>query len=438
MLLIYSTEITPRLEYIARLVFTDILGLEITFTSDSVIFNSTEQPKLNYSTNRFHNEPFLKSGGLLFSASIEMPKVEPVYFGEVTGFFKTSDDSLLPFDPLSSSFLLVSRLEEYIPGPRDRHHRFKARFSLQYRYDLLEKPMVNVWSRMLGQKLTEIYPDLEIRKPEFTFLSTIDIDNAWAYRNKGWIRTLSALAKELFKGSFRRFKRRLAVLTGQRPDPYDTYDYLFSELDGLSGNIIFFLHVGDYGRHDRPVSWKNTEYRKIVREISRKFRIGIHPSYFSSRSEDHKRILHEISRLESITGKKIETSRQHYLRLSFPKTYQRLIEAGIREDHSMGFADMAGFRAGTCTPFYFFDLTTGHETSLRIIPFQIMDVTLKQYMKLSPVDAREKIATLMNAVREVGGVFTGIWHNESVSNKGEWKGYRETFEFMNRIGSRNT
>jgi len=40
----------------------------------------------------------------------------------------------------------------------------------------------------------------------------------------------------------------------------------------------------------------------------------------------------------------------------------------------------------------------------------------------------------MNEVKKVGGTFVSIWHNETVNDLGEWKGYRDVFEKMNRLG----
>jgi hypothetical protein len=138
--------------------------------------------------------------------------------------------------------------------------------------------------------------------------------------------------------------------------------------------------------------------------------------------------------LKKIVGKEISKSRQHYLNLKFPKTYNNLVKAGITEDYTLGFADQTGFRAGICTPFYFYDLKNETKTNLFIVPFQVMDGTLLNYMKSSTDEAFEEIKSIMKEIKEVGGTFVGIWHNETVNDLGEWKGYREVFEKMNKLG----
>ena len=102
----------------------------------------------------------------------------------------------------------------------------------------------------------------------------------------------------------------------------------------------------------------------------------------------------------------------------------------------MGYANRIGFRAGICTPFYFYDLKKEKATSLRIHPFQVMDVTLKDYMGLTPEESKEAIKKLMLEVKKVGGTFTALWHNETLGEDKRWKGFREVFEFMNELGAK--
>jgi hypothetical protein len=123
--------------------------------------------------------------------------------------------------------------------------------------------------------------------------------------------------------------------------------------------------------------------------------------------------------------------------VNFPDTYERLVEAGIGQDYSMGYASVPGFRAGTCKSFLFYNLAREEETSLRIIPFQVMDRTLKDYLGLSPQDSMAVIRELVDAVRTVNGIFSTIWHNDAFSDTGEWKGwaglYREMLAYIQNL-----
>jgi hypothetical protein len=96
----------------------------------------------------------------------------------------------------------------------------------------------------------------------------------------------------------------------------------------------------------------------------------------------------------------------------------------------MGYPDEPGFRAGIARPYFFYNVIDDQLTNLRIIPFQVMDVTLYDYKKLDPVDSKEIILRLINETRKVGGLFVSIWHNTSLLNNEEWNMWREVFEFM--------
>jgi hypothetical protein len=89
-----------------------------------------------------------------------------------------------------------------------------------------------------------------------------------------------------------------------------------------------------------------------------------------------------------------------------------------------------GFRAGTCLPFKFYNLSLEKEMPLEIHPFIVMDITLKQYLGFDPETASEEIIRLIKTTRAVNGTFTSLWHNESLSEKGSWKGWRKVFEKM--------
>ena len=96
----------------------------------------------------------------------------------------------------------------------------------------------------------------------------------------------------------------------------------------------------------------------------------------------------------------------------------------------MGYHDACGFRAGTCKPFLFFNVKTNEVTNLRLFPFTIMEGTLNDVMKLSIEESKKIISDLITEVCVHDGIFIPLWHNSTLSNRNEWKGWREVFEFM--------
>ena len=137
--------------------------------------------------------------------------------------------------------------------------------------------------------------------------------------------------------------------------------------------------------------------------------VGIHPSYGSGDRVES--VQKEIRRLEQILDRPICSSRQHYLKMSFPETYRTLIANGIEEDYSMGYSEVPGFRAGTCTPFKFYDLQANEPTNLTVYPFAVMDRTLNDHLKLSPEEAIERVSDLFAEVKAVHGTLVSVWHN---------------------------
>jgi hypothetical protein len=61
-----------------------------------------------------------------------------------------------------------------------------------------------------------------------------------------------------------------------------------------------------------------------------------------------------------------------------------------------------------------------------------MDGTLNQYLKISPDEAQSVIKKIIEEVKKVNGTFISLWHNESLSEIREWKGWREVFIRMTR------
>ena len=63
-----------------------------------------------------------------------------------------------------------------------------------------------------------------------------------------------------------------------------------------------------------------------------------------------------------------------------------------------------------------------------------MDGTLHHYLKLEPKEAFQEIEYIMHEVKNVGGTFVSVWHNETVNDTGLWEGYQQVFDKMNKLG----
>ena len=430
-ILIYSECQSPRLQYVLNYIFRDCFGCDFSVTDQETIFSPYQGPKINYS-GKYGLDGFrIPASGLLLENCIRKMEPMPETSGEVPQLFSDDKEADLPFDIFSAVFYMISRYEEYLPHEPDHHNRFDAGSSLAMKYDFLELPVVDLWVMDLRERLTGKYPELDLSPGTFKFLPTSDIDLPFAILHRGIFRKMGANIRSSLKRNGESDMRR-AVLSGEVKDPYDTFDEMerIHSIRGLKP-IIFFLTSG-YGKYDKSISPQNETFRELVGQTMKFGNPAIHPSY---RSAGKPAILQkEIRTLSNITGVDIQVSRQHYLKFNLPESYRHYLEAGIRKEYSMGFASHSGFRAGTSKPFHFYDLEKEMETPLKVTPFQVMDRTLKDYMKLSPISAVEKIRKLVNAVRSVNGTFVSIWHNDAFSDMGEWEGWKVVYlEMLNHI-----
>jgi hypothetical protein len=432
MITIYSNTLTSRLSYILQLIFNDLIGIEFELTSDREKFSRRSGPKLSYASERTGDELLICPSGLVYEKEIKSQVLEISEWEGLKIFYRTSAAADLPFDIFSASFLMVARYKEYLPYQKGELLRFEAAESLAFRYGFLEEPVINQWAIKLKEILQKRYSELQFPGRKFQFISTIDIDNAYAFRHKSFIRTVGALLKSLLHRDTHAFLSRVATLLGKDEDPYDTYGYIDQVEKNFGFRSVFFFLVGDYNRYDTSISIRSLAFRNLIKSIAVDHKVGIHPSVSS-----HKNIAilkKEVYRLAGVLESQVIKSRQHFLAFELPTTFLRLLQLGISEDYSMGYASHVGFRAGICSPYRFYNLLEDKETDLVVYPFEVMDVTLQQYLRLNPDEAIEKIRELMDKVKKVNGTFISLWHNESLSDKGVWQGWRRVFEEVVRMG----
>ncbi|MFT4576380.1 MAG: hypothetical protein ACI9SI_001307 [Polaribacter sp.] len=433
MILIYTHKITPRLRYVFKHIFTRILLIPVKFTTTIEEFIAHNGLKMTYSKAPLGKEFFIRSNDLLFEQGVNDLEINIFDYEGVPCFFNAGSNSVLPFDVFAASFFLISRYEEYLPHVRDAHERFTAEQSLAFKYRFLEKPVIDIWAYKLLDKLQKKFPDYTYETRAYKYISTIDVDNAYAYKHKSFIRTSGGFLKDFFGLKLRTFWDRFIIVTNIKKDPYNTFRSILALKKQYKVDTIFFFLVADYTTFDTNVSVAKNKFRLLIKSIGDYTEIGLHPSYFSM--NDEALLKKEKERLEAITNTIMVKSRQHYLRFNLPVTYQNLIDLEIKEDHSMGYASHVGFRASTCTPFYFYDLDFEIQTPLKIVPFALMDTTLNDYMELTPRQSLGKIRELKNEVKAVNGTFVTLFHNESSSNYLRWKGWRKVYESMLKIAT---
>ncbi len=426
MLLIYTPKVSPRLYYILNLLFREMIEIDFEITNDVQTFQGFDGPKLNYSTKPFNDELFISSQQILFETGVRQQRTEVIEYGGIPVIFASNQPASLPYDPLAAAFFMVTRYEEYLPFRGDSYGRFRGEKGIAYQKSFHFIPVVNHYVEHIKHILHDKYPALRFGAKNYQFVLTYDIDIAYSILEKGTIRTKGAYLKALIKGDKEFMDMHKKVLAGKMQDPYDTFEYQFQLNNKHQVYPIYFFHLGDYGMYDKSIPWTSDRLQNLIREIHGRYLIGLHPSFASNAKP--KLLGLEIDRLNAITGKPTIRSRQHYIMLKFPDTYRTLAEIGVREDYSMGYQSILGFRAGICSPYNFYDIEREESTALRVYPFCAMDSTLHHQLNLSADTALDEVKQYVDEVRKVNGMFIFIAHNNLIDTHSEFKGWQSRFE----------
>jgi hypothetical protein len=435
-MLVYSPIITHRLRYtcnfIAREIFQHQPEVMPELTSDTVVYANYPGYRINYSTEEqpgtgLHIQP----QGLLGEQGIRLQNIQCFQAGDYPAFFKTTGEP--GFDMFAAIFFLLSRYEEYLPHQQDMYGRYAHQQSLAFRENFLDRPVINYWLKHLRDLLAGQHPEKSVSAPAFKFEPTYDIDEAYAYRYKDWKRSAGAAIKNLLKGDWKSWAERRNVLAGKIADPFDAYSWI----DDLHRPYAFrphyfFLVPAKTGKYDRNILPAETAMQSLIQQHAKKYAIGIHPSWQSG--DDTTLLQTEIHRLEQISGVKITASRQHFIRMRLPDTYRRLLHAGIKEDFSMGYGSINGFRASVASPFYWYDLENEQATSLLLRPFCYMEANSFYEQKITPLQALEEMRHYYTITKKVNGTLSMIWHNTFLGTAKKFSGWREVYrQFIEEI-----
>ncbi|NER16221.1 polysaccharide deacetylase family protein [Spongiivirga citrea] len=423
MLLIYTHKLTPRLRYAFKHMFTRVLQIPIEFTTRIEEFIAHGPLKITYTKQALQNEFFVKSNDLLFEQGIGDIEINMQQWDDTPCFFATnSDKSSLPFDIFAAAFYLLSRYEEYVPHVKDMHGRYPVNESLAYKNKFLEQPVIDVWAYKLLTVLKERFPDLKAKPTPFQFTPAISVPLVFAYRKVGILRTVSGTFGDLFRFRLRKVLLRYAVLFGIKKDPYDTFDDFINLHNTYNIQAIFFFLFAKYATYDKNISVYSNVFRALIKSVSDHAITSLLVSYEAF--YDFDLLKKERKRLSDLIHRPIIRVMQHYNKLDFPDSYRNLIDSEVKEDYTMGYPDTIGFRASTCTPFYFYDIGSEMPTALKINPVVTTDEALKLIGDKDQII--DKITEIGKAIKSVNGTFIFKLHNHTLIEN-EWKGWREIY-----------
>lgn len=419
-LLIYSHTSSSRLQYICNFMLKEQLGVGYKFTIDSEAFRAHDGPKLNYSNSKFSSNEFqIVPHTLLFEKNIYDQNIQCFEWNKTKAFFK-SESGDFSFDILAASFYLLTRYEEYLPHTKDEYGRFPHNASLAFREGFLNQPLVQIWMADLAKKMQAVFPTLSFKQTSFRFTPTYDIDIAYSFKGKGWLRNVGGFLKSPSLN-------RIAVLAGLQKDPYDVYVLLHELHSKYQLNPIYFFLVADSrGEYDKNLSPYSFYMWRLFKQHAKKYTVGIHPSWKSYGNVDT--IRKEKKILETATEKTVTRSRQHYIRLILPETYEQLIEAGIAQEHSMGYGSTNGFRASVADDFYWYNLAKEITTPLRIFPFCWMDANSFYEQQQDAIASLSELQYYLAQCKAVNGQMITIVHNNFLGTDSVFAGWGSMYQ----------
>ena len=398
---------------------TRVLGIEVSFTTKVEDFIKHSGAKITYTTKPLQNEFFIRSNDLLFEQGVNNFEVKIFEWDGIPCFFSAGERSTIPFDIFSASFYLLSRYEEYLPHVKDNYGRFPAKESLAYQRKFLQLPVVDIWAYKFLEALEKRFPELERKSSSYNYTSIIDVNTSHAFAHRGFVRTVSGLAYDLGSLKLGRVLDRVKVWLNPRKDAYDNFSFLTELHKKNKVKSLFFFQFATYSTFDKNVSPNSNSFRFLIKSIADYSKVALAASYSSF--TNFELLIKEKKRLSGVINRPIDACRMRYNRMNLPDTYRTLIDAGFSDDYTMGYTHEPGFRAGTCTPFYFYDMNLEIQQPIRIHPFAFHDYAFigsgAKDVILRNVDA------LYQSVKLVNGNFTSIFSNELLGSEHrvDWK-----------------
>jgi hypothetical protein len=343
----------------------------------------------------------------------------PILFGEgITE--KHGNTIVIHADIIAGTYYLISRYEEMVRSDvRDQYGRFPGKESLPYRAGFIDRPIIEEWGAQLRLKMREAGLDIPEPAPGINKVYlTHDVDQMAHYR------TIRGMLGGVLRGIKRRKEGQMALKSyfgGVIFDPWYTFPFMYKLDDELRQKIgperceiiTFFRAGGNTMKEDKPFPvLTHPDYKTLIRYTRRKkIGFGLHTSFEAGCNPE--KIPNEVSNLSKHTRQEITYNRNHYLNSREPADFEHLIANGITDDFTMGYADMAGFRLGTCKPVKWINPASRKLTNLTLHSLIIMDCTLheKKYMYMNSFDAYQYCVRLADCVEKYNGDLVLLWHN---------------------------
>lgn len=433
----------PEIEYTCSVVFTEWFDIdyEIMIAEQSVILISSGNNKLQLNVDFFAKASNnwlmpetlpslpLKNYNLselriILRNDIHICESElPVLYG-IPEIAVTENRIDCSIDILGVIFFMISRYEEIVIKDRDTHNRFSAKSSVAYKENFLFRPIVNEYLELLFALLRYLFPQLERKRMYFKISPTHDVDVPFRYLNVSPFQLVKHIGGDILK----RKSMLLAfdtlfcwnkVKNGKvEYDPYYSFDFIMaqSEKHGLKSSF-YFLPSGS-PEMVMQYSVMLPEMHALLQTIDKRgHEIGIHGFYGTYLNKEV--FKDDVALLKKTLGilginQEIKGGRQHYLQWQNPVTFTVWENAGMNYDSTLSFADMPGFRCGTCYEYSVYDCIARKMLNLKERPLIAMECSIiaERYMNLGLTDkALQLFKKLKDACHYYNGNFVLLFHN---------------------------
>ncbi len=428
MLLVHTQKVTPRVSYTFKQICKRILGLDVDLTSKIETFIAHDGPKFSYGKQPLGKELYFQSVDLLFEHGLNDVDVQVSKWEDTMCFFDVKHEiSALPYDIFAASFYLLTRYEEYLPHVKDAMGRFPATESIAYQYGFLQDPVVDIWAFKFMKILLEKYPNLEFEQRKFSIMPILAVSETFAYKNKGILRSIGGGIRDLWNLKLDEFTDRFRTLLGLKKDPYDIFDFVIDLQKNKKRKAKVLFGIGDYSNYEKNIGYNKPQHRTVIKHIGDYVDVGLKASYEAVCELTV--LKKEKERIESILNRKLKYSMCSFFKIKLPEAYRNFIELEVGEDYSMGYSENSGFRAGTCTPFMFYDLDYEVQTPLVVYSFCFSNLGQRED-KSTEEEVRSELNAYMDRIKEVKGTFIPVFGNTLFSDIYHQSFWKSIFKFI--------
>ena len=433
----------PEIEYTCFVVFTEWLGIEYEITTaeqDTILIssgNKTLQLNADFfvkaSNNWLASESMpalpLKNYNLdelkaVLHNEIHICEIElPVLYGEAK--ITLAENTInCGIDILGGIFFMLSRYEEIVVKERDAHARFSAKSSVAYKENFLLRPLANEYLELLFALLSHLFHQLQRKKMRFKLYPTHDVDVPFTYLNMSFPTVMrrmigDVLKRKSMKKAFQTYNCWYHVAKNElQYDPVYTFDFIMAESEKRNLKSAFYFLPSS--SPEMPIKYPVSlpEMQSLLQSIDRcGHKIGIHGFYGTYLNKvafkDDVLLLQNTLEMLDIS-QEIQGGRQHYLQWQNPDTFIVWENAGMKYDSTLSFADMPGFRCGTCYEYSVYDCIARKKLRLKERSLIAMEcsVIAERYMNFGLTDKALAIfKNLKDKCKYYNGNFVLLFHN---------------------------